>query len=235
MAARRGGEVNAKGESAIITGSDEIFDMVAAAEGLKVSAEVEEQVEALMKSMKEEEGNKAKFILDVYFNEERSMHRPFSGFLMAWTNGGFAHGGGDEKVYFCPSKVERQGHTKICAAPLPPNLIKHGMGICVSCQQPSRDKNFVGEVFFKLPMSSWAAVIERYFYRLNCDADVRIGIMRGDLRAAAQVEQTAEKRGELLGQVRQRREWVRYSLNSIIKDGSAGATLKARLNAFLRA
>lgn len=233
----RSGQVNAKGESAIkqLTGNDDIFDMVAVGQDLKVSPEVEEQVESLMKSMKDEDGHKAKFILDVYFNEERSMHRPFSGFLMAWTNGGFAHGGGDEKVYFCPAKVERGGHTKICAAPLPPNLIKHGLGVCLSCKQPSPDRTFVGEVFFKLPMSSWAAVIERYFYRLNCNADIRIGIMRGDLRAASVPQTSSEKQGEMLRNVRQRREWVRYSLPAIIKDGAAGATLGSRLNAFLRA
>lgn len=233
----RSGLVNAQGESAIkqLTGNDDIFDMVAAGQDLKVSPEVEEQVEALMKSMKEEDEHKAKFILDIYFNEERSVHRPFSGFLMAWTNGGFFHGGGDEKVYFCPAKVERDGHTKICAAPMPPNLIKHHMGICVTCQQPSKDKNFVGEVFFKLPMSSWTSVIERYFYRLNCNADIRIGIMRGDLRAASVLQASSEKQGEMLRKVRQQREWVRYSLAAIIKDGAAGATLGSRLNAFLRA
>lgn len=233
--AARSGLVGPDGESAIkqLTGNDDIFDMVAAGQDLKVSPEVEEQVDALMKSMKEEDG-KAKFILDVYFNEERSMHKPFSGFLMAWTNGGFASGGGDEKVYFCPAKVDRDGVTKVCAAPLPPNLIKHSMGICVVCKQPSRDKNFVGEVYFKLPMSSWSAVIERYFYRLGCNADIRIGIMRGDLRAAASI-QTSEKMGEMLRSVRQKREWVRYSLGAIIKDGAAGATLDHRLNAFLRA
>lgn len=237
MTSTRSGLVNAAGESAInqLTGDASIFDMAAAGEGLKVSAEVEEGIGSLMASMKEEDENNAKFLLDIYFNEERSIHRPFSGFLMAWTNGGFAHGGGDEKVYFCPNKVDRDGVTKICAAPMPPNLIKHKIGICVSCQRPSHDRDFVGEVFFKLPMQSWAAVIERYFFRLNCNTDIRIGVMRNNLMSAAGAEQTSEQRGEVLKKVRMQREWVRYSLHSIIKDGSGGATLAARINAFLRA
>jgi hypothetical protein len=229
------GLVSPTGESAIrqLTGDNSIFDMVATGKDLQVSPEVEEQIQALMGTMTET--GEAKFLLDVYFNEERSIHRPFSGFLMAWTNGGFAHGGGDEKVYFCPSKVERNGQTKICAAPMAPNLIKHGVGVCVACQQPSRDKQFVGEVYFKLGMSSWAAVIERYFFRLECNADIRLGIMRGDLRKTTEIEQTSERQGELLENLRFRREWVRYSLKSIIKDGTSGATLESRLNAFLRA
>ncbi len=230
------GLVNAKGESAIgqLTGNADIFDMVSAGENLKVSEEVEAGVADLMKTLKEETST-AKFILDIYFNEERSMHRPFSGFLMGWTNGGFAHGGGDEKVYFCPAKVERDGRTVVCAAPIPPNLNKRGLGVCVSCRTPSQGRNLVGEVFFKIPLTSWAAVIERYFFRLECNADIRIGIMRGALRQASEIEQGREKRGELLEGVRRQREWVRYSLASIIKDGSSGATLNARLNAFLRA
>lgn len=229
------GLVSPTGESAIrqLTGDNSIFDMVATGKDLQVSPEVEEQIQALMGTMTET--GEAKFLLDIYFNEERSIHRPFSGFLMAWTNGGFAHGGGDEKVYFCPSKVERNGQTKICAAPMAPNLIKHGVGVCVTCQQPSRDKQFVGEVYFKLGMSSWAAVIERYFFRLECNADIRLGIMRGDLRKTTEIEQTSERQGELLENLRFRREWVRYSLKSIIKDGTSGATLESRLNAFLRA
>jgi len=229
------GLVSPTGESAIrqLTGDNSIFDMVATGQDLKVSPEVEDQIQALMGSMTET--GEAKFLLDVYFNEERSVPRPFSGFLMAWTNGGFAHGGGDEKVYFCPAKVERNGQTKICAAPMAPNLIKHGVGVCVACQQPSRGKDFVGAVYFKLGISSWAAVLERYFFRLECNADIRLGIMRGDLRQTTEIEQTGEKRGVLLEKLRHRREWVRYSLQSIIKDGSSGATLDSRLNAFLRA
>lgn len=228
------GMVNSAGESAInqLTGDTSIFDMAGAGADLKVSAEVEEGIDSLMKSMKADDEDNAKFILDIYFNEERSAHRPFSGFLMAWTNGGFAHGGGDEKVYFCPNKVDRDGVTKVCAAPMPPNLIQHGIGICVSCQRPSHDRDFVGEVFFKLPLSSWAAVIERYFFRLGCNADVRIGIMRGDIRGAAQ---ELQEQGIKLNRTRTQREWVRYSLKSIIRDGNAGATLTSRLNAFLRA
>lgn len=232
----RSGAVSGSGESAIrqLTGDNDIFDMVAAGENLQVSPEVEAGIEKLMKTLAAEDA-KAKFILDVYFNEERSSMRPFSGFLMAWTNGGFAHGGGDEKVYFCPAKVERGGHTKICAAPIAPNLTKHGIGVCLSCKQPSRDRNFVGEVFFKLPLSSWAAVIERYFFRLDCNADIRIGIMRGDLRKTSEQEQGRTQGGDRLEDLRARREWVRYALPAIIKDGSSGATLGSRLNAFLRA
>lgn len=230
------GNVNAKGESAInkMTGDPGIFDMVAAGKDLKLTPELEAQLSESMKKLFPDENN-AKFLLEVIFNEERSVHKPFSGFLMVWANGGFAHGGGDDKIYLCPSRVERNGHMKVCAAPLPPNLIKHNIGICVSCRQPSEDKKFVGEVFFKLPMQHWVTVLTRYYARLDGDADLRILTMRGDLRDVAEKEQQRQQHGEKLEVLRARREAVRYSLKSIIRDTSSGATLESAFKAFLSA
>ncbi len=230
------GYVNAKGESAInqMTGDPDIFDMVALGQDLKLAPELEAKLAEDMKKILPTE-DRAKFLLEIMFHDERSMHHPFSGLLMAWSNGGFAHGGGDEKVYFCPQKVERDGHTKICAAPMPPALIKHDIGICLACRQPSESKKFVGEVFFKLPMQHWVTVLTRYYARLDSNCDVKISIMQGDLRKAAAAEQEREHRGEKLEKIRRPRQAVRYSLKSIIRDTSAGATLESAFKAFLTA
>lgn len=230
------GMVNAKGESAIkeLSGNPDIFDMVAAGKDLKVSPELEAQMSAAMKQLLPTE-DKGKFLLEVFFNSERSMHKPFSGFLMAWTNGGFAHGGGDEKVYFCPNKVERDGRTRICAAPMAPNLIRHGVGICIACEHPSSDRRFIGEVFFKLPLQHWAAVLTRYYARLESNCDLKISVFTDDLHKVAGMEQEREHRGELLEKTRRGRYALRYSLASIIRDTSSGATLESVFKAFLSA
>lgn len=212
-----------------------IFDMVAKGNDMVVSPEIEGQVKALMGQITERDQLKAKFVLDLFFTEARSLTKPVTGVLMAWTNGGALNGGGDEKVYFCPKKVDRNGQTSICGAPIPPNLIRHNIGICLACKQPSEDKNFIGEVLFKLPMDTWPKVLERYFYRLECNADVRICVFKGDIKQAAQAEQERQMHGDKLRKIRGEREWVRYALPSIIKDTSAGATLQGRLKAFLNA
>lgn len=216
-------------------GDPNIFDMVATGQDLQVSPEIEAQVKDLMGLMTERDDVRSRFVLDVMFNEERSMHHPFVGMISVFTNGGALSGGGDEKVYMCPQKVDKDGQTKICAAPLPPNLIKHKVGLCLACKRPSEDKNFIGEVLFKLPMGTWAKVMERYFYRLDCNADFRISVFKNDLHSAAQQEQEHQMRGDKLNKVRREREYVRYRLAQIIKDTSTGATLQGRLNAFLRA
>lgn len=230
--------VNAKGESAInqMTGDASIYDMVEAGGNLNLAPDVEEALEKKMKAILGDPNDfHAKFVLEIFFTDDRSMHKPFGGMLMAWTNGGYAHGGGDEKVYFCPQQVEKKGETKTCGAPILPALVMHGLAACPVCNKPSHDRDLVGEVFFRVPMSSWVTVVERYFYRLNCQADVRIGILKGDLRAAAIAEQETERRGDKLERVRQEREWVNYSLPALIKDGASGASLDARFSAFLRA
>jgi hypothetical protein len=228
--------VNAEGESAIkeMTGNPDIFDMVAAGKDLKLTPELEAQMAESMKALLPSE-DAGKFLLEIVFVEDRSMHRPFSGMLMAWMNGGFAGGGGDEKVYFCPNKVERNGQMKVCAAPMPPKLIKHGIGICLSCRQPSEDKKFIGEVFFKLPMQHWVAVVTRYYARLESNCDLKISVMHGDLRKVAAEEQARELRGEKLESTRRMREAVRYPLKSIIRDTGSGATLESAFKAFLTA
>lgn len=228
------GYVNAQGESAIneMTGDPDIFDMVALGQNLKLAPELEAKMQEDMKKLLPTE-ERAKFLLEIMFTDERSLHRPFPGMLMVWSNGGFAHGGGDEKVYLCPSKVERGGHTKVCAAPLPISLIKHNLGICLSCKQPSRDKNFVGEVFFKLPMQHWVTVLTRYYALLESNCDIKLSLLRGDLRRTAGREQERELRGESLEKIRRPREHVRYALKDIIKDTRSGATLEAAFKAYL--
>lgn len=229
--------VNAKGESAInkMTGDASIYDMVEAGGNLNLAPEVEEALEQKMKSLLGDPDDfNARYVLEILFTDDRSLHKPFGGMLMVWTNGGYAHGGGDEKVYLCPHKVDKNGQTKHCGAPIPPSLVMHGLAACAVCKNPSHDKDLVGEVFFRIPMVSWAKVVERYFYRLDCQADIRIGILKGDLHAAAISEQERENRGDKLETVRKEREWVKYSLPALIKDGTSGASLNSRFSAFLK-
>lgn len=229
--------VNMQGQSAIqqMAGDPNVFDMVTQGKDLVVSPEIEAQVKALMGKITDRDTLNAKFVLDLFLTEERSKFRPFTGFLMGWTNGGALSGGGDEKIYFCPQKVDRNGETSICGAPLPPNLIKHGIGMCLACKRPSEDKNFIGEILFKLPMDTWPKVLERYFYRLECNTDIRICVLKGDLKDAAMAEQERQMHGDRLNKVRAEREWVRYRLEDLVKDSSAGATLQGRLRSFLNA
>jgi hypothetical protein len=231
------GLVGADGRSAIqrLTGDDSIYDMVEAAQGLVLSPEAAANVERTMKALRGQEETKAQFLVDVMFNKGRSAHRPYDGLLVAYTNGGFAHGGGDELVYFCPRKVEKNGQTRLCAAPLPPIAIQGKTAVCPVCRQVSRDRELVGQVYAKLSTQNWATLVTRMFYRLDCNADLRICILKGDLHRTTEEEQQKSTGGEKLYAVYDEHQWIRYSLASMIKDTASGATLDHCINMFLRA
>jgi hypothetical protein len=210
--------------------------MVEAAQGMVLSPEVAERVERTMKALRAQEDQvRSRFLLDVMFNKGRSIHRPYDGLLVAYTNGGFLHGGGDEMVYFCPNKVEKNGHTKLCATPLPPIAIQGKVAVCPVCETPSRDRELIGQVYAKLTTQNWAALVTRMFYRLDCNADLRICILKGDLRKTTEEEKEKSSGGEKLHRLYNEHQWVRYTLAQMIKDTASGATLGHCINAFLRA
>jgi hypothetical protein len=225
------GYVKADGTSAV---PDGVVDLAAAGQDLVLDAAVAEKLETVWKDVERSE-LKARYKLEVAFTEDRSVHRPFSGFVVALTNGGFAHGGGDEAVYFCIGDVERDGVPRKCHAPLDLKWVGRDAAVCPVCRSVVRPADLAGQIYAKLPMQHWASLITRIFYKLGCDADLRIGTMRGDLRRATELEQVRERRGEHLNGVRLQRQWVIYPLANILKDTASGASLSSRVRAFLHA
>lgn len=231
-------EVRGDGKSAInrLTGDDSIYDMVAAERGMALAPEAQVRVAQLMESMRGGETKvRSRFLLDVMFNTGRSAFRPYDGLIVAYTNGGFNHGGGDEMVYFCPRKVEKNGQTKICATPLPPIAIKGKIAVCPVCESMSHDRELIGQVYAKLSVENWTALVTRMFYRLDCNADIRICVLRDDLHRATEDEQARNRGGDQFRKLYEDLQWVRYNLASMIQDTASGATLEHCINAFLRA
>lgn len=228
----KGGYVNSKGESAVPEG---IRDLAAGAELVAVDKEVQAKLEELAADLANT-SVKAKYKLEVTFGEDRSMHRPIAGLVSAWTNGGFMHGGGDEAVYFCPHEIDEGGGKKhFCGSPIDLRLVGRHVAVCPTCKQPINPKELAGQVFFRLTMQGWAEVLTRVFHKLECNADLRIQHLRGDLRRATEEEAERDRGGERLAKVRAQYGAVAYPLKNIIKDTSTGSTIQARFRAFLLA
>jgi hypothetical protein len=100
-----------------------------------------------------------------------------------------------------------------------------------------RPEHLVGEVFYRLPLEKWADVLLGWYLRLELKADIRIKYGRMSIRDAQQAEAERGLRGELLEKARsfEKRSVYIYSLKNIIRDTSAGADLRGRILAFLRA
>lgn len=174
----------------------------------------------------------ARYKLELYFMEKRSIHKPFGGFLFAWTNGGFAHGGGDESIYFCPTKLDSG---KQCLHPIHIQFISKRVAVCEKCKQAHDPRHLVGQIWAKLSFQKWSELITRYFRILGSSADIRLGMMPGDLHGATKREMEKPCYGEILNKIRMERQWVIYELHRIVQDTSNGAELEGRIRAFLSA
>lgn len=226
------GFVNARGESAVPEG---ITDLSAGADLVIVDKEVEAKLLALAAEL-ESSTIKAKYKLELTFGDDRSMRRPIPGFITAWTNGGFMHGGGDEAVYFCPNEIdEGSGNKHYCGSPIDLKLVGRYVAVCPSCRRPINPKELAGQVFFRLTIDGWAEMLTKVFHRLECNADLRVQHLKGDLRRATQEEMEKDHRGDRLNKVREGFSAVAYPLKNILKDTAAGSTIQARFRAFLLA
>jgi hypothetical protein len=229
------GMVGPDGQSSLPSG---VTDMASLGADLVLDKDVEEKLSKLFTDLNDggETGLKARFKLEVAFSEHRSLHRPFTGIITAWTNGGFLHGGGDEVVYFCGQQIAKEGGgSRTCATPLALHFVGKRVAVCPTCKRPSKPEDLVGQVIAKLPMQSWVNLLVKMFYALECNADIRMGTLHGDLRLANEIESVKERQGEDFNKVRGQRAWIAYPLKNIVTDTSAGASLASRIRSFLYA
>lgn len=229
------GQVGADGLSVV---PGDLYDMAELGENLALDPEIEEKLQDVFSStmMAENQKLKAAYKLELVVSSKgRSDHKPFAGMLLAWTNEGFAHGGGDEVVYFCTSKTEKNGVVRTCGAPLDLKWVSREVAVCPACRNALKPAELCGQIFAVLPMQHWATLVLRVFESLNFDADLRLKTTKQDLRAVAGQEQERNRGGELLHKARVGQEWVIYPLANIMKDTAAGADLYERIRAFLAA
>ncbi len=228
---RQNGFVNIDGSSAV---PDGIVDTSLGAESAVLSEAAQNRLDAFMKGMSTET-IKAKYKLEVVFTE-RSIFKPFFGMVSAFTNGGFAHGGGDEAIYFCPVLVERDGQTRTCSEPLDLRWLGKEIAICPKCKNTPSPKDLVGQIGYKATITDWGKIIARIWSALDGDADIRMGVFSsGSIRGRTEdiLNKVSHSAGDKLDMTRGKREWACYPLRNIIKDTSAGADLEKRISAFL--
>lgn len=199
-------------------------------------AAITEKMKALDALLKEK--NLAKYKLEVTFNNERSMHRPFGGTVTWWESANKLHGGGDSKLYLCDCNADYPHlEGKGCGGFLPDSANGLNFIVCPSCGTMWKNEEVVGEIWYKLPIQKWADVMLKWFVKLELNCDIRIKYARDDIRTAAMLEQQRDRGGELLQTVRdpERRASSTYPLANIIRDTSAGADLRGRILAYLQA
>lgn len=174
------------------------------------------------------ENRKAKFKIELHFGKGRSSNGPFAGSLHVYRSGSVLAGGGDEILYPCPDNK--------CSGYMEPEHVAVEFAFCPVCHKKwHKIKDMNEGRLFKLPAQKWAKVIAKVFNNLHGDADIYLKSHPQDIRRASLLEQMRERRGDDYRGVHEKRVYVMYSIDRIMKDLHAGADLEKRLLAFVTA
>ena len=185
-----------------------------------------------------EEKDLAKYKLEVMFSHRHTGRAPTPGTVTWWESATKLHGGGDAKLYMCDNgsdfpELEGTG----CKGVIPDNASGLNFVVCPHCGKLWKPEQMVGEVFYRLPLEKWADVLLAWYQKLEMRADIRIKYARMSVRDAQRQEEERGLRGELLNKARsiEQRSVYIYPLKNIIRDTSAGADLRGRILAMLKA
>lgn len=175
----------------------------------------------------------AKYKLEVQFGVDHHVRGTTYGVVTIWENGSHFNGGGDALLYTCPGRSLRKNN---CEGIIPDAVNGRVVVVCPHCMVAWKSRELVGQTFYRLPVEKWAGVLQRWYYRLSMDADIRVKYHYDDIRAVTEKEQEKELRGEVLNRARSsaRRKPRVYPLEHIVRDVNAGADLQKRILAFLR-
>lgn len=221
-------------------GDTSIFDMVELEKEMQLAAEVQTRLNDIIGECLND--GKAKYKLEVYFPHERLRNAHYPGLISMWSNGGFAHGGGDHNIYLCTEKVEKDnGQTGSCANVVDIRFFTkdedgNPIAICQACKSAVDVEDLCGQIFARLTTENWAKLILKVFQRLELDADINITLVDGKLRDNTTSElEVKYQKGDLINKSRNDRVHIQYPLKHIIRDTSNGSDLYGRIKAFLEA
>jgi hypothetical protein len=178
------------------------------------------------------ENGKAKYKLEILFGKEYSLIKPCPGGVSFWESGAKLHGGGDAALHICPGK--RLGRNN-CEAFIPSAANGLGFLVCPGCGVRWQGEEVTGQILARLPIHKWADLLLTYFYRLQGNCDLVMKYTPRSIIDAQNQETERSRGGELLERVRSARQTRVYPLDRIIKDTAAGADMRQRILAFLRA
>ena len=191
-----------------------------------------EQAEKVYKTL-----GRAKYKVELLFWHKHAMHTTATvGLLTFWENASKLNGGADSKLYVCDT-VDRDSRKVGCKRIIPDTAQGYGIVVCPHCTTSWNTSEMVGELIYKKTIQGWADLIVGWMQKLELSVDLVMKYNRDDIRVVTAVEQEKQHMGDKLGLARSgaRRTTVTYTLANIIKDTSAGADLRSRVLAFLKA
>lgn len=172
-----------------------------------------------------------KYKMELMLTAARGLKVPVSGILSFYLSGSHYHGGGDQKLYFCPGKMKRISE---CQELLPASMGGHGFHVCGKCGRTWEGEEVIGEIGGIHTLQNWAVLLTMYYPRMHFFSDIVLKLNQDDIRARALIEQQANKGGSQLSISRDCRLKITYAWADLIKDTANGSDLYKKIYAFLR-
>lgn len=204
-------------------------------------ARLYEEIEVETAKTAAEMEKKARFKIQLFFQSERSDKKPMAFTLSVWESGKRLHGGGDECLFICrrqrgalakPFDVmgKEVKNQMGCGGFISGDLVSDdGKMVCPHCMLAHTSSEVGDSVFFRLSADKAASVLEQWWHRLGCDADIYMKYSPRDIRVRMmQDAYGVRKARELKGM-------TIYPLENILKDTSNGTSVHSRFRALLLA
>jgi hypothetical protein len=182
----------------------------------------QEQVHEVLGS----KGLPAKYKIEVYFGPQRTLQGPNVVKISFWESGRRLHGGGDDLMFMCRNKEDGdQG----CQAIFSSECVRQGIAVCPKCQRALNQEGCARGLVGKKTTKELADKLGQLWRQLECNADIYCKYDRTDIRYIS-VEKTLGS-----AEARKLKGMSIYPLANLLKDTANGASLEARIFAFLTA
>ena len=185
---------------------------------------------------------KADYKIEIHFGKNRTVSGPNICAVMVLDSGKQLNGDGDGLLYICAEKDRgldignnttnnktikkgKQG----CGGVIPNDRMAGGIAHCPHCDSLIKSSELTSVVYYRATPEDLAKRIEKLFVQLNHSADIYLKYHPTDIRAKALQNSFG------LEDARSSRGLTIYPLANILKDTSAGASIKQRFKALFTA
>jgi len=174
----------------------------------------------------------AKYKIQVYFGEDRTVQGPNAVELTFWESGKELHGGGDASMVICRDALSKANPPPGCGYPFSTDhyidTIGGTIAVCPNCRRALNAARVAKDFHGRVETRVLSRFLAKLWRQLGSNADIYLKFQPGDIRYTA-------AKGDGVHEFRRGQIPAIYSLKRLIEDTSYGSSVEDRFYAFLTA